>query len=57
MTCLISCCNIDCEYNHRGHSCHADDVEIDFDGTCLTFEQKDIYKEVEGFNRESESNV
>ena len=40
MPCIKTCWNDKCKYNRGGCYCDADDIEIDFDGTCLTFEQK-----------------
>ena len=40
MPSIMSCWNEACEYNRGGCYCDADDIEIDFDDTCLTFEQK-----------------
>ena len=53
---IIICNRTDCKYN-ACKSCECDIVELDIDGTCMFFEEKDIYKEVEGFGRESESNI
>ncbi len=56
MTSCIVCYNHLCKYK-RVNGCTASIVAIGSDGNCLTYEEKDIYKEVEGFKRESESNV
>jgi hypothetical protein len=51
MTNCIVCYNHTCKY-HEITSCHCAVVEIGSDG-CLTYEEKDIYAEVEGFEREA----
>ena len=51
----IICFRESCRFN-SGFCCEAEVVEIGEAG-CLDFEEKDIYKEVEGLSRESESNV
>ena len=50
---IKTCFNSKCEYNRGDCYCNAGDVEIDADGSCFTFEEKDIYKNVEGFGREA----
>ena len=57
MPCIRSCWNDKCEYNRGGCYCDAEDIEIGTSGSCDTFVEKDIYKEVEGFSRESKSNI
>ena len=53
---IIICNRTYCKHNMcKGCACSI--VELDIDGTCMFFEEPDIYKEVEGFSRESESNV
>ena len=47
----IVCSNTKCRHN-SGLSCIAAVVELSYDGTCLTSEEIDIYKEVEGFSRD-----
>lgn len=52
----ITCYMLRCKYN-CGNACIAAEVEIGCgeDGTsCLTYEEKDIYAEVEGFKRDDE---
>lgn len=51
MPSIRTCWNDRCEYNCNGCYCDAPEVEIGTDGSCLTFEEKDIYKEVDGFSR------
>lgn len=52
MPSIKTCWNTSCEYNRSGCYCDAYDIEIDTDGNCMTFMEKDIYKEVEGFRRD-----
>ena len=47
----IICFRNNCRFN-RGFCCEAEVIEIGADGNCLDFEEKDIYKEVEGFSRD-----
>lgn len=47
MSCIKTCWNNKCKYNCNGCYCNTDDIEIGTDGSCLTFEELDIYKEVE----------
>ena len=47
MPCIKTCWNTNCEYNRSGCYCDAYDIEIDTDGNCMTFMEKDIYKELE----------
>ena len=42
---IIICNRTDCKYN-ACKSCECDIVELDIDGTCMFFEEIDIYKEV-----------
>lgn len=51
----ILCHRTNCKYNNC-KSCGVAIIEIGESG-CLDFEEIDIYKEVEGFSRESESNI
>ena len=51
---IIICNKTDCKYN-TCRSCECDIVELDIDGTCMYFEEIDIYKEVEGFSRDEKS--
>ena len=48
---IRTCWNDKCEFNCGGCYCDALEVVIDTYGSCATFEEKDIYKEVEGFSR------
>lgn len=53
MTNCIVCYMTSCKYN-CDNACSAAEVEIGYssDGAgCLTYEEKDIYAEVEGFKR------
>ena len=50
MTNCIVCYNDSCRHC-SGTGCMAAVVEIGSDGNCLTYEEIDIYKEVEGFSR------
>ena len=52
----VLCHRTNCKYNDC-KGCGVAIIEIGVDGTCLDFEEIDIYKEVEGFSRESESNI
>lgn len=52
---IIICNRTDCKYNNC-RCCDLDIVEID-DLGCVSYEEIDIYKEVEGFSRETESNI
>lgn len=56
MTNCIVCYNHLCKHKET-NGCTAAVVEIGSDGNCLTYEEKDIYKEVEGFGRESKSDI
>ncbi len=53
---IYVCFNHTCKYK-KANACTCAGVEISSDGHCLTYEEKDIYKEVEGFSRESKSNI
>lgn len=53
ITNCIVCYNHTCRH-HSVNSCEAAVVEVSSDGSCLTYEEKDIYAEVEGFRREKE---
>ena len=55
METTIVCYRMDCKHNER-HVCGLAVVAIDSCG-CCDYEEKDIYKEVEGFSRESESDI
>ena len=48
---IVICNKTDCRYN-ACKSCECDIIELDIDGTCIYFEETDIYKEVEGFKRD-----
>jgi hypothetical protein len=52
MPSIRTCWNDRCEYSCNGCYCYAPEVEIGTDGSCLTFEEKDIYREVEGLSRD-----
>jgi hypothetical protein len=43
-TCLFSC--------SLGCYCDTDEIELDSIGQCMTYCEKDIYREVEGFKRD-----
>lgn len=47
----IVCSNTKCSYN-SGLACAAAVVELSYDGTCLTYDEIDIYKEIEEFSRD-----
>ena len=47
--CII-CSNTDCKYNYK-RSCEAHKLELDCNCVCLTYIERDIYEEVEGFKR------
>lgn len=51
MTNCIVCYNHTCKF-HSVNSCEAAAVEIGSDGSCLTYEEIDIYAEVEEFRRD-----
>ena len=53
MASIRKCWNDKCAYSCDGCYCDAVEVMIGTDGSCLTFEEKDIYREVEGFSRET----
>jgi hypothetical protein len=50
MNCIV-CYNHTCKY-HELTGCNAAVVEIGSEGSCLTYEEKDIYAEVEEFKRD-----
>ncbi len=47
MPCIKTCWNNSCEYNRSGCYCDSYDIEIGTDGSCQTFLEKDIYKELD----------
>lgn len=47
----IVCSNTRCKHNYR-YSCEAAKLELGSDGSCLTYDERDIYKEAEGFKRD-----
>lgn len=51
------CWRSECEHNYGGCYCNTDEIELDSFGQCMTYCEKDIYREVEGFSRESKSNI
>ena len=52
----IVCYNDNCKHHCGNSGCELAIITIGECG-CLDFEEVDIYKEVEGFSRESKSNV
>ena len=48
----VKCWNTKCKNNGANCCCKASGVEITVDGSCDTYEEIDIYKEVEGFSRD-----
>lgn len=50
MVTVCNCWRRECEYN-KASKCTAASIVIGGLGTCLTFNEKDIYAEVEGFKR------
>jgi hypothetical protein len=48
-----TCWDNTCHYNRGGCYCNAPEVEIAADHECLTYEEKDIYAEAEGFGRDA----
>ena len=42
----------DCTHNCGGCFCNTDEIELDSLGQCMTYYEKDIYAEVEGFKRD-----
>ena len=50
MVTVCNCWRGECEYNVAG-KCTAHSIIIGTYGNCLTFNEKDIYAEVEGFKR------
>lgn len=53
MATVRKCYRGDCECNVEGAYCDACEVIVGTAGDCLTYTQKDIYKEVEGFSRDT----
>lgn len=51
MSTVCGCWRRECEYN-LANQCMAHSVMIGSFGDCLTYTEKDIYKEVEGFSRD-----
>ena len=47
----VLCHRTNCKYNDC-KGCGVAIIEIGADGNCFDFEEKDIYKEVEGFSRD-----
>ena len=52
----VLCHRTNCKYNNC-KGCGVAIIEIGTDGTCLDFEEIDIYKEVEGFSRDDNTCV
>lgn len=52
MAVIVKCWRSDCENNYCGICYSADDIELDTTGQCMTYIEKDIYAEVEGFKRD-----
>lgn len=50
----IVCSNTMCKYN-SGLSCTAAVVEVGWKHNCITYEEIDIYKEVEEFSRDGQA--
>ena len=52
MNTAIKCYNTKCKFNHSCWCFPTEQITIGTDGSCLSYEEIDIYKEVEGFSRE-----
>ena len=52
MSIVRKCWVGDCVHNCGNYECGADSIAVGTDGSCCTYEEKDIYKEVEGFGRD-----